>query len=1056
MKPVSDFDRPQPRMEVTAKDSSYDDNKRQAIQNFSSVVRNVFTQIGPKPASLQQQNILHEFRNSLTTNPIHEYPDNKGNPVISMVCRINVPNTESGTMPVVVTFEKEGKATYQMHIRGLGEKGNDHYVQEPISIKKPEIMTATAQRISTQFDVEYQKTLTPASEPIYNATHNKIDTLDNDDFVIVADAVGQKILKGEDPDDDIVMVSPIILAPVEDLSVAMCSGKAGMVTKYMEWLKNNDELKPEQIIDLLKMDVPGTQADLLKAVKQGDAAIARAYFNGVAELHSAGKISTEQVVHIIFGNNYSGAKAFIECMGQSGPGENLTQNATQEFHNQVALELSRYIRNSDSSVTESTKSLMRDLSTITKDINAEGKKWLNTLILGITTGAYNKDNDSQNVPARGAERKGAFQTTLEWQSHLAKSGLVNSGVLIQTVKDIMHNSLKSTEGKAINSSERIASVLMTMVTLYQNGTISKSDLMSLFQTTKTSAGDEFVLANYGDTNVIELYFNFLKDLANTKIFSNENINFLLRNLDEKGTPQGPGLLHTLNKCSPETRNAFIKGLAGLTPAYLHTTQLSQLLEAKDRQDIRGVTKALTDNNPQYIKDIFEQLPSLARDAKLTRQNIENIACGPGTNSTLLSNTMGVVNEASREYISGLCMLQKEGLISSENLAKRLQAFSNIAKQDVPLHETVNKRLINLMLDVIPPPSEKTRDSIIKNVKKLFYFAAHTLDKTWPPVIMEKIVVGLKHLNQSQTAGYLSYLLQDLLNHHDNLTDARMVHYGNITEQLLIMVDSGQLTAQDLEQIMNNKKEKPVSIFGSTMEKYSTPESREDDFSNEFISILDNLHSMANKNYISNETLFKELLGTPPLKGTNLEKAADMNSDQAVTRFFQNINTLASARKLTNDQILQFVTPNGSTGRHLLLEIFADSDEKTQAAYLDGLYTLTKDKNLLRIQLSHILQSTDHRGNNALAYAMLNNKSETIRNYVSRLKEPGFTHQQIMSLLRMNILMSNRECIAQAESKGAHISQYKTWQSYCQSIEANARDLQLTPAEVRELTDARPA
>lgn len=1051
MKPVSDFDRPQPRMEVTAKDSSYDDNKRQAIQNFSSVVRNVFTQIGPKPASLQQQNILHEFRNSLTTTPIHEYPDNKGNPVISMVCRINVPSTESGTMSVLVTFEKEGKATYQMHIRGLGEKGNDHYMQEPISIKKPEIMTATAQRISTQFDVEYQKTLTPTSEPIYNATHNKIDTLDNDDFVIVADAVGQKILKGEDPDDDIVMVSPIILAPVEDLSVAMRSGKAGMVTKYMEWLKNNDELKPEQIIDLLKMDVPGTQADLLKAVKQGDAALARAYFNGVAELHSAGKISTEQVVHIIFGNNFSGAKAFIECMVQSGPGENLTQNATQEFHNQVALELSRYIRNSDSSGTESTKSLMRDLSTITKDINAEGKKWLNTLIRGITTGAYNKDNDSQNASLRGAERKGAFQTTLEWQSQLVKNGLVNSRAFVQTVKDIMHNSPKSTEGTTTNAAERITSVLMTMVPLYQNGTISKSDLMSLFQTTKTPAGDEFVLANYDDANVIELYFNLLKDLANTKIFSNENINFLLRNLDEKGIPQGPGLLHTLNKCSPETRNAFIKGLAGLTPAYLHTTQLSQLLEAKDRHDIRGVTKALTDNNPQYIKDIFSQLPSLTRDAKLTRQNIENIACGPGTNSTLLSNTMGVVNEASREYISGLCMLQKEGLISSENLAKRLQAFSNIAKQDVPPQEYVNKLLINLMLDTIPPPSEKSKDSIINSVKKLLHFAILSPDKNFTPVIMEKIVEGLKHLNQSQAAGYLSYLLHDFL----YSSDAHRGHYGNIIEQLLIMVDNGRLTPQDLEQIINNKKAHSVSILGSIISQYSQP-SDNVIHADEFISALDILCSMANKNYISNEALFKQLLGITPQKNTNLNRAAGMNSDKAVTRLFQHINTLASARKLTNDQILQLVNTKNSLGTPLLSAIFAVSNEETQAAYLDGLYTLTKDKNLLRIQLSHILKSTDPKGSNALFYAMQKNRPETIRNYVSRLKEPGFTHEQIMSLLRLDRSMSNSDLIALSESENIDVSQHEAWQSYCQSIEANARDLQLTPAEVRELTAARPA
>lgn len=318
--------------------------------------------------------------------------------------------------------------------------------------------------------------------------------------------------------------------------------------------------------------------------------------------------------------------------------------------------------------------------------------------------------------------------------------------------------------------------------------------------------------------------------------------------------------------------------------------------------------------------------------------------------------------------------------------------------------------------------------------------------------MEKIVVGLKHLNKSQTAGHLSNLLQDLLNR----TDARMGYYGNITEQLLIMVDSGQLTAQDLEQIMNSKKEKPVSIFSSTIDKHSAPQFEEHAFSNEFISVLDNLYSMANKNYISNETLFKELLGTTPLEGTNLEKAADMGSDQAVTRLLQDINTLASARKLTNDQILQLVNTKGSTGRPLLSQIFAQRDEKTQAAYLDGLYTLTKDKNLLRIQLSHILQSTDQRGRNALSYAMRENTPETIRNYVSRLKEPGFTHQQIMSLLRMDRSLSNREYIAQAESKGARISQCEAWQSYCQSIEANARDLQLTPAEVRELTDARPA
>lgn len=1037
MKPVSAFDRPQPKMEVTAKDSSYDDNKRQAIQNFSSVVRNVFTQIGPRPSSPQQQNILHEFRDSLTTTPIHEYPDNKGNPVITMECKIKVPNTESGTMPVLVTFEKEGKATYQMRIRSMS--GNFDCIQEPVSIKKNEIMTATAQRISTQFDVEYQKTLTPTSEPIYNATYNKIQTLDVDDLVIVDDGIGQKILKGEDPDDDIVMVTPVIVTPVEDLSVAMRSGKTGMVTKYMEWLKNNDDLKPQQIFDLLKMEGPGKEADLLKAVKQGNTEVARAYFNGLAELHAGGKISTEQLVHMIFGDDYSEAKTFIEFIGQPVAGKGLPQNVTQELHSKVALELSKYISQSKPSATES---LMRDLSTIPRNINAEGKEWLNTLARGITIGAYNV----QDSPASGAEGKDLLNTSLQWHSQLVRKVLMSSGTFIQTVKDMLHHPHKPTAGTAY--SERITQTLIAMASLYQNHTISKSGLTSLFQTTKTPAGEEFVLANYNDPQVIELYFNFLKEFSNSGIFSQDDINFLLRNLDEKFCPQGPGLLYTMDKCSSETRCAFINGLAGLTPEYLKTSQLPQLLEAKDRQDIRGITKALTDNNSQYIKDIFTQLSSLSRDAKLTPQNIEQIACGPGTNSTLIPKTMGVVNEASREYISGLCMLQKEGLISKANLAKRLHAFSNIAKQDVPPQEEVNKLLINLMLDVVNHPPTKVRDSILNSVNKLFDMAIHSADKKLSLVIMEKIVDGLKHLNPSQTAGYVANLLQDALKN----SDVPQGSYANIIEQLLILADRGQLTAQDLEQIMNSEKAQSSSVLGSIMAKHSQPLQNSD----EFISALDNLYLMENKNYISIDTLFKELMGTSSQKRTNLEIAAKMNSERAVTRLFQHINTLASARKLTNEQILQLLYTKDSTGVPLLSTIFATSDEKTQVAYMNGLYTLANDKNLMRSQLSNILKSTDQNGNNALSYAVINNRPETIRNYVSRLKEPGFSHEQIMLLLRLDSSISNSGYIAQAKDIGLIKPQEEAWQSYCQSIEANARDLNLTPAEVSRLTGARAA
>lgn len=1047
MKQVSAIDRPQQRMEVTAPEPGASSEVRQALQNFSRVVRDIVTQSGSAASSSQQQNIGQTFRDSLIPGmSIHEYPDQNGDPVIAMRCQLKTPGSGAGDTDVDVTFLKEGKSNYQMRIYSSTPA---IVVQEPLQIKHPGEMTAIAQNISTQFDVEYQKTLAPTSESLFWGEEKTVNSEDTDDFMIITKSIKQTILKDKGIDDDVVMVSPTMTMPVENLSVSIRRGETQDIKKVMQWLKNNDALQPQQVFELLETEDPRKDPHLIQALKQDNAEVARAYFYGLSELHTEGKISTEQFVKLMFGDNYSGLRVFIENYSESGINKLLSQHSLKELHNRVSLELSRHLMQNKPSEMEA---LMHDLNNIAKHLNADGKEWLNTVARTITTCAYQKDNDNQASASSEVKRKLVLNTTLEWQSNLVKKGVMDPRFLIQTVKDILHSSGKTTASTLNDSLDNVLSVLMKMKQFYHSNLISKSDLISLFQTTKTSTGEEFVLANYDSPEIIGMYFSILKEFYREETFLNGNLMSIFRNHDQQDIPQGPGLLNSLKSCSTETRHAFLDGLCSLSGSCITHSQVASLLEAKDQQNIRAVNKAMTDNNPAYVKDFFDQLLYVAQKKILTPGCLEETAIGPSCNNTLLPVSKPVFNEASQEYVSGLFSLASKGILNKINLLERLQPFTKIPDGDSRLKEQFYQLSIALNIGIQSLPQPKGQDLILNTVNKLFDFALGCADKNLGQNAMIQVVRGLKEFNPLRVTYNINALLQKALSNPDVSPES----HTNILDILLAMVNKEILTAPELDRIINHGEENHVPFINSAMAKMITSSSQSSpdvEHSSEIMTnIINTLFLMGNKGFISNQTLFKEIMGKSSQNLTNLEMAANMNMEKVANTFFQNMSTASFARRLSNEQILQLVTTINHEGTPLFSEILTRGDLKTQNAFINGLYKLTRDKNITMANLYDILQSVDSNGYKALTKALVENKPEAISNYISRIKENGFTSEQYMQLLKLPSLGSNREFIAQAGNKAFIDTHTDAWLSYWQSIEANARDLMLTQKQVRELTD----
>lgn len=1051
MKQVSAIDRPQQRMEVTAQESGATSEVRQALQNFSRVVREIVTQSGSAASSSRQQNIAQTFRDSLIPGiSILEYPDQNGDPIIAMRCQLKTPGSGAGDTDVDVTFLKEGKSNYQMRIYSSTPA---IVVQEPLQIKHPGEMTAIVQNISTQFDVEYQKTLAPTSESLFWGEGKTVNSADADDFMIITKSIKQTILKGEGADDDVVMVSPTITMPVENLSVSIRRGNTQDITKVMQWLKNNDALQPQQVFELLETEDPREDSHLIQALKQGNAEVARAYFYGLSELHVEGKISTEQFVKLMFGDNYSGLRIFIENYRESGINRLLSQHSLKELHNRVSLELSRHLMQNTPSGMEALK---HDLNNIAKGLNADGKEWLNTVARTITTCAYQKDNDYQASATSGVERTRVFNSTLEWQSNLVKKGVMDSRFLIQTVKDILHSSGKPTESTLNDSVDNVLSILMKMMSFYRSQVISKSDLISLFQTTKTSAGEEFVLANYDSPEIIAMYFSILKEFYREETFLNGNLMRIFRNHDQQDIPQGPGLLNSLKSCSTETRHAFLDGLCSLSGSCITSSQVASLLEARDQQNISAVNKAMTDNNPAYVKEFFDQLLSVAQRKILTPACLEETAIGPSCNNTLLPVSRPIFNEASQEYVSGLFSLASKGILNKINLLERLQPFTKIPDGDSRLKEQFYQLSIALNIGIQSLPQPKGQDLVLNTVNKLFDFALGCADKNLGQNAMIQVVRGLKEFNPPRVTNNINAFLQKALTNPDVSPES----HSNILDILLTMVNKEVLTASELDRIINHGEENHVPFINSAMTKIFTSSSQPSpdvEHSSEIITnIINTLFLMGNKSCISNQTLFKEIMGKTPQNITNLEMAANMNMEKVVKAFFHNMSTTSFTRKLSNEQILQLVTTINHEGTPLFSEILTRGDLKTQNACINGLYKFISDKNITLANLYDILQSVDTNGYKALTKALVDNKPEAISNYISRIKEAGFTKEQYMQLLKLPSLGSNSEFITQAGDKAFLDSHNEAWLCYCQSIEANARDLMLTPAQVRELTNITSA
>lgn len=1049
MDPISYFDKPVPGIAFTTLETETKNEIRQSIDHFSRVVQEMFTESNPATSSTRKLDLMNEFRDSLIPGlAIHEYPDEKGSPVIAMSCKLKPHGSSSQTIEVVLTLRNEGKSTYQVRIQS--STNSNIFVEKPLTIKNTAEMTAIARNISDKCRIEYQKTLTPTSGALCWEADQKVKTLDVDDFVMVSETIEQTLLQGESSGDDVVMVDPVILKPFKDLTDSMRSGNTEAVKKHMEWLKNNSELNSQQITELLKMKGPDGESGLVQMLKQGHSEAAHAYFFGLSLLQAAKKITDEEFVQLLVGDNTSGIKAFIENCGGLELAKYLPLNAQEELHSIVSNELSKYLMQSKPSEIET---LMLNLSTLTEHLNAEGRKWLNMLIYTIATSAYNKDNDYLNRPTQREERKLVFNSALDWQRDLVKKGLLESSVFVQTVKDIMHNPRKFTEGAIKDAESNITMIITNMASYLRSHVISKNDFMNLFQTTKTVDGEEFVFTHYDNPGIMTMYFSFLKDFYTSGILTSDNLMSILRNLDEQGLPKTPDLLHSMYRGYFEPRRVFFKGVCDLSDFCITPTQLASIIEARDQQNIRGVVKAISNNHTFYVKEFFDKLLFLEKNKYLTPECIAEMAVGPGSNNTLLSTSQPVYNKAALAYIKGLFKLQQAGILDKDNLFRTLKSYTQISAADISHSQQINQLIIAIAITFQNPPSPE-RDQAIKDfANNLLYIAIGATDKVVAADAMKQMIRCLKAFDQPTTTYNISVLLQKVLTNPETSLES----YLTILDLLCVMNEKWKLTAYEINEIINHGEEHHVSFMDSVMSKSMishAQSSHNRENNNEIIiKLLQRLHTMANNNYISNLTLFKELLGRNPHGRTNFEIATSMNMIAVINALFDCISASCSAQTLTQAQAMQLVLQKNSEGMPLLSQTFIQSNQNTQNAYINGLYKLVRDKNLSPTELYQIFASTDSHGNNALANALIHNRPEAISNYISRLKEAGFTSEQLMQLLTLHNSESNSEFIAKAGGQAFLDAHDEAWLSYCQSLEASGRDLMLTTEQLRDLMAA---
>lgn len=727
------------------------------LNTTADALRHLFSPASGDVGKKIHQCSVNLFRTCLSPKPVMKmHYDKHDNIVVTLNYTLRSPDLRSkGEMQVEATFEKGDHTNYQLTLRDLNNPLN--IIHLPTEIGVSDEMCEQAKYVCYTLSLEC---LYP--EPI--AASSSIDKPS-----LICGPQQAKVVPG-------------VVGSDTGLSTAMLLGDGFEVKKYLQRLVDDKELNQSQRYDRLQAKNSAGESCLMQAMLHGHYSAIDAYFEGLAKLLAAGKISGEQAITLVqdkkdndyilartIGNdNVAIVASFIKGVAALCLDKYVTDLQIYQFRESIFNSL--MTRLLDSKTEFIINRLICEINLVYGYKSNEVQCWFNNISLMCVYAAFFIARDKNSHIE-------LYKNALEQQAQRVTLGFVDTQDYFDNI-----NRLVYVAGENMPA-EMLTVTLKALVSLFRKGSLSKSDFIKLLQMTRTPEEitkslptnsssrtpspapqkETFHLLKCKDKETIKSYFKMLVEIMAEKLITNDELCSLLLNIDSTGIAKGLPLLSSDPGSLSVGYGRFINGLLKLHDKnYLDNAQLFTLLQSQNPETLtNGIYQALFEGDHVFIRKMLKYLSKIPQGEKvLSNAQIRTIVYGQEDSNILaLDLVLNMARDkdqqlayAVRSYVSGLSQLASQGILDKDELINHLLPLNK------PLRRNKDSKTLNTIInhEILNGFFIELSKLLLSTLPDVTYL--HALKS----VLHRCVPLALSSLNKTTAQQDINFVLQTLL------------------------------------------------------------------------------------------------------------------------------------------------------------------------------------------------------------------------------------------------------------------------------------------------------